>query len=133
MARQKIFTCCQIPSEVLSYKALQEHACTRAIHKVKNVCAYSPRTCFVAADHWFLVFSVMKSFLMLLYVGSCDVVSAEIAVFMAVPIENPADCEVQCDIRFVQADEILGYLAEKESSRVELFCYTKLQILILPG
>ena len=31
----------------------------RAIKKVKNVCAYSPCTCFVAADHWSLVFSMM--------------------------------------------------------------------------
>ena len=61
--------------------------CTEAIQKVKNVCAYSPRTYFVAADHWFLVFSVMfKSSLMKLYVGPCHVVSAEIAVTMVVPI-----------------------------------------------
>ena len=40
----------------------------RAIQEVKNVCTYSPRTCFVAADHWFLLFSVMlKSCLMQLY------------------------------------------------------------------
>ena len=32
---------------------------TRVVQKVKNICPYSPRTCFVAADHWFLVFSVM--------------------------------------------------------------------------
>ena len=32
---------------------------TMAIQKVKNVCAYSLRTCFIAADYWFLVFSVM--------------------------------------------------------------------------
>ena len=38
----------------------------RAIQKVNNVCAYSPRTCFVAADHWFLVFSVM------LKISSCS-------------------------------------------------------------
>ena len=42
-------------------------------------------------------------------------VSAEIAVAMAVPIE------VRGVIRFLQADEILGYLAEKVSSRVQLF------------
>ena len=49
--------------------------------KVKNVCAYSSRTCFVSANHWFLVFSLMlKSFLMQLYVGPCHVISAEIAV-----------------------------------------------------
>ena len=54
---------------------------TRAIQKVKNVFAYSPRTCYVGADHWFLVFIVMlKSCLMHLYVKPCYVVSAEIAV-----------------------------------------------------
>ena len=38
-------------------------------------------TCFAAADHWFLVFSVMlKSCLMRLFVGPCYVVSAKIAV-----------------------------------------------------
>ena len=44
-------------------------------------------------------------------------VSAEIAVAMAVPIENPADCEVLGGV-FLQADEILGYLAEEASSRL---------------
>ena len=43
---------------------------------------------------------------------------------VAVPIENPADCEVRGVLRFVQAGEILGYLAEEASSRMELFCYT---------
>ena len=56
-------------------------------------------------------------------------VSAEIAVAMAVPIENPADCEVQGVIRFLQADEILGYLTEEASYRVELFCCTTVRIL----
>ena len=71
--------------------------CTRAVRKVKNVCAHSPRTCFVAADHLFLVFSVMlKSCLMQLYVGPCHVVSTEIAVVMAVPIENPPT--VRCEL-----------------------------------
>ena len=27
---------------------------TRAFQKVKNVCAYSPRSCFVGVDNWFL-------------------------------------------------------------------------------
>ena len=59
----------------------EEMLCTRAIQKVKNVCAYSTRPCFVAADYWFLVFSVMlKSCLMQFCVGPCHVVSAEIAV-----------------------------------------------------
>ena len=41
--------------------------------------------------------------LMQLYVGPCHVASADIAVAMDVPIENPADCEVQGVIRFLQA------------------------------
>ena len=61
---------------------------------------------------------------MQLYVRACHVVGAETAVDMAVPIENSVDCEVRDVIRFLQADEILGYLAEEASSRVELFCYT---------
>ena len=44
-------------------------------------------------------------------------VSAE----MAVPIENPSDYEVRDANRFLQADEILGYLAKEASSRVQLF------------
>ena len=70
---------------------------------------------------------------MQLYVGPSHVVSAEIAGAMAVPIENPADCEVRGVIRFLQADEILGYLAENASSRVELFCYTTMHVLIPPS
>ena len=70
---------------------------------------------------------------MQLYVGPCHVVSAEIAVAMAVPIENSADCEVRSVIRFLQADEILGYLAEETSFRRELFCCTTIHIRILPG
>ena len=57
---------------------------------------------------------MLKSFLMQMYVGPSHVVSAEIAVAMAVLIENPADYDVQCVIRFLQADEILGYLAEEQ-------------------
>ena len=59
-------------------------------------------------------------------------VNAEIAVVMAVPIENPADCDVRGVIRFLQADEILGYLAEEASSRVELFCCRTMHVRILP-
>ena len=70
---------------------------------------------------------------MQLYVGPCHVVSAEIAVAMAVPIENPADCEVRGVIRFLQADEILGYLAEEAGSRVELFCCATMHVRILSG
>ena len=60
-------------------------------------------------------------------------VSAEIAMAMPVPIENPADCEVRGVIPFLQADEILGYLAEEVTSRVELFCCTTVHVRILPG
>ena len=104
----------------------------KAIQKVKNLCAYSPRTCFVAADHWFLVFSVMLETASC-SCTSCDMVGAEIAVAMAVPIENPADCEVRGVTRLLQADEILGYLAEEASSRVKLFCCTTMHVRILPG
>ena len=44
------------------------------------------------------------------------VLSAEIAVSVVVPIENPADCEVRGVTRFLQAEDA--------SSRVELFCCT---------
>ena len=67
---------------------------------------------------------------MQLYVGLCHVVSAEIAVAKAVPIENPADCEVRGVICFLQATEILGYLAEEATSRVELSCCTTMHIHI---
>ena len=75
---------------------------------------YSLHTCFVPGVQC----DVEKCF-MQLYVGPCHMVSAEIAVAMAVPIGNPADCEVQGVIRFLQADEILGYLSEEASSRME--------------
>ena len=68
---------------------------------------------------------------MQLYVGPCHVVSTEITVTMVVPIENPADYEVRDVIRFLQAIEILGYLAEKAS--VELLCCTTMHVRILPG
>ena len=38
---------------------------------------------------------------MQLYVGPCHVVNVEIAAAMAVPIENPADCEVRGVIPFL--------------------------------
>ena len=59
---------------------------------------------------------------MQLYVGLCHVISAVIVGAMAVLIENPAYCEVRGVIRFRQADEILGHLAEEASSCLELFC-----------
>ena len=69
---------------------------------------------------------------MQLYVGPFRLVSAKIAVAMAVPIENPADCEVRGVIRFLQADDILGYLAKETSCRVKLFCCV-MHVRILPG
>ena len=44
--------------------------------------------------------SDVENCLMQLYVGPCYVVSAETAMAMAVPIENPADCEVRGVISF---------------------------------
>ena len=80
------------------------------------------------------MFSVkLKSCLVQLCIRPCHVVSAEIAVTMAVLIENPVECEVQGVIRFLQADKILGYLAEEASSPVELFCCTTIHIRILPN
>ena len=75
----------------------------------------------------------VEKLFMKLYVGRYHMESAEIAVAMAVPIENPADCEVWGVIRFVQADEILDYLAEEASSHVELFCCTTMHVHILPA
>ena len=59
-------------------------------------------------------------------------ISAEIAVAMAVPIENSDECEVPGVIHFLQADE-LDHLAEEESCGVELFCCTTMDVRILPG
>ena len=70
---------------------------------------------------------------MQLYVGPCHVVSAEIAMAMAVPIENPADYEVRGVIRFLQADDILAFLAEEANSLVELLYCTTVHVRILPG
>ena len=70
---------------------------------------------------------------MQLYVGPCHVVSAEKAVTMAVPIEDAAYSEVRGVISFLQADEILGYLAEEASSGVKLFCCTTMHVRKLPG
>ena len=67
---------------------------------------------------------------MQLYIGSCHVVLAEIAV---TTVEKPADYEVRSVIRFLQADEILGYLPEETSCRVEFFCCTEMYDRILPG
>ena len=70
---------------------------------------------------------------MQLYFGPCQVVSAQIALTMALPIVNPVDCQVRGVIRFLQADEILGWLAEESSSRVELFYCTTMHVRILSG
>ena len=60
---------------------------------------------------------------MQLYIRPCHVVSAEIAVTKAVPIENPIGCKVRVVISYPQVDEILGYLAEEASSRVEFLLH----------
>ena len=53
------------------------------------------RSLFVAADHWFLAFSVMlKSCLMPLYVGPWHVVSAEIAVAIIPYKSGPGTVEL---------------------------------------
>ena len=75
----------------------------------------------------------LKSCLKQFYIAPYHVVSEERAVAMAVPIENPADCEVWGAILFLRAGEILGYLAEKTSSRVELLCCTTMHVRPLSG
>ena len=57
----------------------------------------------------------VENCLMQLYVGTCHVVNAEISVAVAVPNYNPTDCEVRSVIRFLQANEILGYLAKRQA------------------
>ena len=105
---------------------------TKAIQKVKSVCAYSPRIYLLQLIIGF--WCDVENCLIQLYVGPSHVVSAEIAVAMAVPIENPADYQVPVVVRFLQADEILCFLAEVARSRVELFfCCTRMQVRILPG
>ena len=75
----------------------------------------------------------IENCLVQLYVVPCHVVNAEIAVAMTVSIENSDDCEVRGVVRLLQADEILGYLAEEASSRVELFRCTTMHVRTLPG
>ena len=70
---------------------------------------------------------------MQLHVGPCHMVSAERAIAMAVPTENPVDFEERGVISFLQSDEILGNLAEEASSRVELFSRMTMHDRILPG
>ena len=60
----------------------------------------------------------VENCLVQLYVGLCHVVTAEIAVAMAVLIENPASCEMRRVIRVLEVNEILVYPAEEASSRV---------------
>ena len=104
----------------------------KAIQKVMNVCAYSPRTNFVCSRS--LVSGVQCEELPhAVFVGPYHVVSADIAEVMAVPIENPAYCEVRGVISFLQADEILVSLDDEARSRVELFCYTTMHVRILRG
>ena len=61
---------------------------------------------------------------MQLYVGPCHVASAEIAVAMAVPIDNPADWDERRN----------SFSAgRRDISRVELSYYTTMHVRILPG
>ena len=107
---------------------------TKPIQKVKKVCAYSPRTCFCCSRSLFSgVQCDVENCLVQLHIGPCHVISAEITAAMAVQIENPADRDVRGVIRFLQADEILSYIAEEASSRVELFCCKTMHVRILPG
>ena len=46
---------------------------------------------------------------------------------------EPRRRELRGIIRFLQADEVLGYLAEEASSHVELFCCTTMHVRILPA
>ena len=94
----------------------EEHLCIRSVHLF----------CF---NRFSGVQCDAENCLMQLYVGSCHMVNAEIAV----PNETPADSEVRGVICFLQADEILGYLAEDASSRVELLCCTTMHVHILPS
>ena len=48
---------------------------------------------------------------MQLCVGPWHVVSAEIAVAMAMQIQNPTDCEVRGVIRSLEAEELFGWLS----------------------
>ena len=71
---------------------------------------------------------------MQLYVGPCHMVSAEVAVAMVCRLRIPPT--VRCEVLivfFLQADEVLGYLIEKASSRVELFCCTTMHVRMLSG
>ena len=85
----------------------KEHLCKQSTHPL---CCSQSLVSGIQCD--------VENCLIQLYARLCHIVSAEIAVAMAVPIENPADCEVRGFIRFLQVDEILDYLAEEISSRV---------------
>ena len=96
----------------------------RAIQKVTNVCAYSHAPVLLqpiigfwcSVWCWKLPHAVVHQTLSR---GKCR--------------DGCADCEVQGVICFLQADEILGYLAEEASSRMKLFCCTTVHVYILPG
>ena len=75
----------------------------------------------------------IENCLMQLYVGPLSHGKCRDSCCHGVPIENPVECEVQGIVSFLQADKILVYLAEEESSRVELFCCTTMHVRILPG
>ena len=76
---------------------------TKAIHRVLERLHIQSVHLFCCSRS--LIYGVqcdVKKLFMQLYVGPCYVVSEEIAVAMAVPIENPVDCEVRGVFRFLQ-------------------------------
>ena len=101
----------------------------KAIQKVNNASTNSPCTCLLQPiiGFWCSVWCWKVASC------SCHVVSAEIAVAMVVPIENPAYCKVRGVVSFLQVDEILGYFAEEASSCMELFCCMAMHVHILPS
>ena len=76
----------------------------------------------------------VESCLMQLNVGPCHLVSAEIAMAMSVPIENPAHSEVRgIMIRFYSDLWNLRLSYRRASYRVGLFYCTTMHVRILPG
>ena len=95
------------PLKYEGHPGSKERLCIQSVHLF---CCSRSRVSGVQSD--------VENFLLQLYVGSRHVLSAEIAVAIAVPIDNPDECEVRGIIRLLQADKILVYLAE------EVFCCT---------
>ena len=73
----------------------------------------------------------VKKCLVQLYVGPCHVVSEEIAVAMAVPIENPADCEVRSDV-FYRRIRSQVILTKRQALAWNYFVCKTMHFRILP-